>query len=95
MFPIIDYLIFSHLLSSHRFLLILIVQRILATQSSSSLILQQQQQFSLYSRHDIVDKSVKAVETFLSPQDLSNMPDREVDLRELGIRVETGMRREK
>nr|CAD2175368.1 unnamed protein product [Meloidogyne enterolobii] len=79
MFPFLNYLINSPLLSPNRLLFLFIIQRVLA----------QQQQFSLYSRHDIVDKTVKAAETFLSAQDLENMPEREVDLRELGIRVET------
>uniref|UniRef100_A0A915M2I3 Peptidase M12A domain-containing protein n=1 Tax=Meloidogyne javanica TaxID=6303 RepID=A0A915M2I3_MELJA len=79
MFPFLNHLINSPLLSPNRLLFLFIIQRVLA----------QQQQFSLYSRHDIVDKTVKAAETFLSAQDLENMPDREVDLRELGIRVET------
>ncbi|CAK5100966.1 unnamed protein product [Meloidogyne enterolobii] len=80
MLPFLNYLINSPLLSPNRLLFLFIIQRVLA----------QQQQFSLYSRHDIVDKTVKAAETFLSAQDLENMPEREVDLRELGIRVETG-----
>uniref|UniRef100_A0A1I8BSE9 Astacin domain-containing protein n=1 Tax=Meloidogyne hapla TaxID=6305 RepID=A0A1I8BSE9_MELHA len=89
MFPI-NYLINFPLIPSQRLFFLIIIQRILASQSTFSPSLQpQKQQFSLYSRHDIVDKTVKPAETFLSAQDLKNMPEREVDLRELGISVET------
>ncbi|TKR63569.1 hypothetical protein L596_027382 [Steinernema carpocapsae] len=36
---------------------------------------------------DIVDKAVPPSETVLEPKDFENMPDKEVDLRTLGIRV--------
>uniref|UniRef100_A0A914HSU3 Metalloendopeptidase n=1 Tax=Globodera rostochiensis TaxID=31243 RepID=A0A914HSU3_GLORO len=42
----------------------------------------------MLSRKDIVDKSVKAAETALSSNDFANIPEKEVDLRRLGIRVE-------
>ena len=50
----------------------------------------QQQEGFLLSRRDIVDKSVEPAETVLSPEDFVNMPKEEVDLRQLGIRVEPG-----
>ncbi|KAL3091000.1 hypothetical protein niasHT_023600 [Heterodera trifolii] len=41
----------------------------------------------MLSRKDIVDKNVKESETVLSPNDFANIPEKEVDLRRLGIRV--------
>ncbi|KAF7636925.1 Astacin domain-containing protein [Meloidogyne graminicola] len=82
MVQVINYLIYFPSFISHCLFFLFFIQRIIITKSSFSSLFPQQQQFSLYTRHDIIDKNVKSVETFLSPQDLANMPEREVDLRE-------------
>lgn len=37
-----------------------------------------------------MDKTLEAAETVLSARDFENIPEREVDLRRLGIRVDSG-----
>lgn len=64
-------------------LVLLLVQLVRPTTSSEVL------SFRL-SRRDIVDKSAEPEETFLSDKDFENIPDQELDLRELGIKVDPG-----
>lgn len=73
--------------SSSSLLPLLLVLSVVANFKSAAI---GQKEGFLLSRRDIVDKSVEPAETVLSPQDFVNMPKEEVDLRQLGIRVEPG-----